>query len=172
MSETEMPESSNEELKELLVDELKDLYNAENQLTKALPKMTKTAHNERLKNAFEEHLQQTEGHVQRLEQVFEELDEKARGKTCRGMMGLIEEGKEHIAENKGTDEQIADLSLIACAQKIEHYEISAYGTVRTLAEKLSENKVVELLTQTENEEKKADELLTEIATPIIEGSRQ
>jgi ferritin-like metal-binding protein YciE len=169
MSETESRESSNQELKELLVDELKDLYNAETQLTRALPKMVKAAHEEKLKNAIEEHLHQTEGHVERLTKVFEELDEKARGKTCHGMMGLIEEGKEHIIEGSKKEENIADLDLISCAQKVEHYEISAYGTVRTLAEKLGESKVVELLSETEDEEKKADDLLTEIASSILEN---
>src|SRR5205814_1859380 len=118
----------NEGLKELYVDELKDLYSAENQLVKALPKMAKAAASEELKAGFEEHLEQTKGHVQRLEQIFEMLDESPKGKKCKGMEGLIEEGSEIIEED--FEDALLDSALIGAAQRVEHYEIAAYGTVR------------------------------------------
>lgn len=146
---------------------MRDLYHAENQLVKALPKMAKAAKNPELKSAFEEHLAQTEGHVDRLEQAFDELGKSPRAKVCKGMMGLIEEGKETITEGKEMEPPIADLGLIAAAQKVEHYEISGYGSVRTLAEKIGENKGAELLSETETEEKKTNDILTKIATPLL-----
>jgi ferritin-like metal-binding protein YciE len=117
-------------LKELYIDELRDIYNAENQLVKALPKMAKAATSEDLRAGFEEHLEQTKGQVQRLEQIFTDLDEKPTGKKCKGMEGLVEEGTEMIAEQEG---EVLDAGLISAAQRVEHYEIAAYGCVRTYA---------------------------------------
>src|SRR5205814_3148471 len=116
-------------LQKLYVDELRDLYNAENQLLKALPKMAKAASSEELKNAFEKHLGQTETHVERLEEIFQELDHNPKGKTCRGMKGLIEEGSEILGEEG--DSSVLDAGIIVAAQKVEHYEIAGYGSVRT-----------------------------------------
>jgi ferritin-like metal-binding protein YciE len=117
-------------LKELYIDELRDIYNAENQLVKALPKMAKAATSEDLRAGFEEHLEQTKGQVQRLAQIFTDLDEKPTGKKCKGMEGLVEEGTEMIAEQEG---EVLDAGLISAAQRVEHYEIAAYGCVRTYA---------------------------------------
>src|SRR6266576_1073165 len=125
----------NEGLKELYVDELKDLYNAENQLVKALPKMAKAASSEELRVGFEEHLEQTKSHV-RLEQIFEMLDESPKGKKCKGMEGLIEEGSEIMEED--FEGALLDAALIGAAQRVEHYEIAGYGTVRSFAETLGE----------------------------------
>ena len=154
----------NENLRELLVEELKDLYSAENQLTKALPKVAKTASDPELKKAIEHHLKETEGHVTRLEQIFEKLDESPKGKTCEGMKGLITEADERIKE--GGEPPVLDAGLIADAQRVEHYEISAYGSARTFANLLGEKEVVRLLEQTLKEEKAADEKLTSIAESI------
>ena len=151
-------------LRELYVAELKDLYSAENQITKALPKLAKTATNPKLRQAFEEHLEQTNGHVQRLEQIFEALDEKPTGKTCEGMKGLLKEGDE-LAREEG-DSDVIDAGLISAAQRVEHYEIAAYGSVRTYAELLGEDEAVDLLTQTLEEEKQADQKLTQVAKKI------
>lgn len=151
-------------LQDLLVEELKDLYNAEQQMVKALPKMAKAAGSEDLRNAFEEHLKQTKGHVGRLDQAFEQLGLPARGKKCAAMEGLIEEGKELIAE--GLPENVQDAGLIGAAQKVEHYEIAAYGTARTHAELLGHAKVADLLEQTLKEEKQTDEKLTELSEDI------
>lgn len=151
-------------LQDLLVEQLKDLYNAEQQMVKALPKMAKAAGSEDLRNAFEEHLEQTKGHVERLEQAFEQLGLPARGKKCAAMEGLIEEGKELIAE--GLPENVQDAGLIGAAQKVEHYEIAAYGTARTHAELLGHSKVADLLEQTLEEEKQTDEKLTELSEDI------
>jgi ferritin-like metal-binding protein YciE len=152
-------------LQKLYVDELRDLYNAENQLLKALPKMAKAASSEELKNAFEKHLEQTEMHVQRLEQVFEELDQTPKGKTCRAMKGLIREGSE-ILEEEG-DPSVLDAGIIVAAQKVEHYEIAGYGSVRTFAELLGQQKAVELLQTTLDEESEANELLNGLAESIV-----
>ena len=157
-----------QELKELLVEEFKDLYHAENQLVKALPKMAKAANDPELKKLFEDHLEQTEGHVDRLEKAFELLGEKVKAKPCKGMMGLVEEGSEQIQEGKEKDETIADLALIAAAQKVEHYEISGYGTAREIAVKIGQSDVAGLLNETEQEEKRADELLTRATKPLLE----
>ena len=154
-----------ETLKELYVNELRDLYNAENQLIKALPKMAKGASSDELKEAFEKHLEQTKGHVQRLEQVFEELGEKTKGKTCQAMKGLIEEGSE-ILEADGED-SVLDAAIIVAAQKVEHYEIASYGSVRTFAQLLGQDKSAELLQQTLDEESKANELLNKLAEDIV-----
>jgi Mn-containing catalase len=156
-------------IQEVLTDQLKDLLHAENQLVKALPKMAKAAHEEQLKTAFQDHLEQTKGHVERLKQAFEMLDEKARAKPCKGMQGLVEEGSETITEGKEMDPTDADLALIAAAQRVEHYEIAAYGTAATLAEKLNRRDVARLLTETLEEEKEADQLLTQITQPLLES---
>lgn len=152
-------------LDELLVEEIRDLYDAEKQLTKALPKMAKAATNQNLKTAFTEHLEQTKGHVSRLESVFENLGEKAKGKPCAAMKGLIEEAQEQTQED--AEDSVMDLMLIAAAQKVEHYEISGYGTVRTLAETIGNDEVADLLRQTEDEESETDSRLTEIAGEIM-----
>src|SRR4051812_44893781 len=120
-----------DDLKQLYIDELKDLHNAESQLVKALPKMAKAASSEELRSGFEEHLEQTKGHVQRLEQIFEMLGESPKGKKCKGMEGLIEEGSEMIEED--FEGAVKDAGLIGAAQRVEHYEIAAYGTAKALA---------------------------------------
>jgi ferritin-like metal-binding protein YciE len=154
-----------ETLKELYVSELRDLYNAENQLVKALPKMAKGASSDELKEAFEKHLEQTKGHVQRLEEVFEELGEKTKGKTCQAMKGLIEEGSE-ILKADGED-SVIDAGIIVAAQKVEHYEIAGYGSVRTFAQLLGQDKSAELLQETLDEESEANELLNKLAEDIV-----
>jgi ferritin-like metal-binding protein YciE len=154
-----------ETLKDLYVEELRDLYNAENQLIKALPKMAKGASSDELKEAFEKHLEQTKGHVQRLEQVFEELGEKTKGKTCQAMKGLIEEGSE-VLKADGED-SVLDAAIIVAAQKVEHYEIASYGSVRTFAQLLGQDKSAELLQQTLDEESEANELLNKLAEDIV-----
>jgi len=150
-----------ESLRELYVDELKDLYNAEQQLTKALPKMAEASSHPDLKNAFREHLRQTEGQIARLEQIFEQLGRGPRGKHCKGMAGLIEEGEEMIKE--GGDADTLDAALICAAQKVEHYEMAGYGTVRTWAYLLGEAEACRLLQQTLDEEGQADKKLTALA---------
>ena len=147
-------------LKDLYIDELKDLYNAENQLTKALPKMAKKASAPELKRAFQEHLKQTEGHVNRLEKIFKSLGEKPTGKTCKAMKGLIEEGSEMLEEDG--PESVIDAGIIAAAQRVEHYEMADYGVVRTFALVLGESDAQELLQETLNEEGATDEILTEM----------
>ena len=154
-----------ESLETLYIEELRDIYNAENQLLKALPKMAKAAASEELKQAFEEHLQQTEGHIERLDEIFEKLDKKPTGKTCKAMKGLVEEGSE-IMKEEGED-HVLDAGLIAAAQKVEHYEIASYGTVRTWAEMLGEEDAAELLQQTLDEEGETDKRLTELAEEIV-----
>jgi ferritin-like metal-binding protein YciE len=156
---------SKDSLKDLYVDELKDLYNAENQLLKALPKMAKKASAPELKRAFQDHLMQTEGHVNRLEKIFKALGEKPTGKTCKAMKGLVEEGKEIIEEDG--DESVLDAALIGAAQRVEHYEIAGYGVVRTFASLLGENSAVDLLQRTLNEEGETDKKLTALAESII-----
>lgn len=150
--------------KELLVEQLKDLYSAETQLTKALPKMAKAASSEELKEAFETHLEQTKGHAERLEKVLGDLDESPKGKKCKAMEGLIEEGKETIEEDALP--VLKDLALIVAAQKVEHYEIAGYGSARTLAELLGEDEIAETLQETLDEEGETDKLLTEIASGL------
>ena len=161
-----------EGLQELLTEELQDLLHAENQLVKALPKMAKAAHAAELKEAFSNHLKQTQEHVERLKRAFGILEVKAKAKPCKGMVGLIEEGQEVITEGKGKDAEIADLALIAAAQKVEHYEISGYGTLRTIAERLGQDEVAQLLAETLEEEKKADELLTSVAQSPLESTSE
>jgi ferritin-like metal-binding protein YciE len=150
--------------RELLIEELKDLYSAENQLVKALPKMAKAATSPELQEAFETHLEETKGHAQRLEEIMDELAESPRGKKCVAMEGLIAEGKE-IMEEDATPAML-DLALIGAAQKVEHYEIAGYGTARTLAELAGETKVAKLLQKTLDEEGKTDKLLTAIASEL------
>jgi ferritin-like metal-binding protein YciE len=152
-------------LEELLVDELKDLYSAESQLVKALPRMAKAAHSPELKRAFERHLEETRRQVERLDQIGQTLDTKMTGKKCKGMEGLIEEGKEVIEED--FDDNTRDAGLIGAAQRVEHYEIAGYGTARTHAELLGYPKVAKLLQQTLDEEAAADKKLTQLAESII-----
>jgi ferritin-like metal-binding protein YciE len=159
-----MAEATNP-LEELLVDELKDIYSAENQIIKALPKMAKTASSPELRRAFERHLEETRRQVERLDQIGQELDTKLTGKKCHGMEGLIEEGKEVMEQD--FDENAIDAGLIGAAQKVEHYEIAAYGTARTHASMLGFNKVARLLQQTLNEEGATDKKLTQLAESII-----
>jgi len=154
-----------ENMQDLLVEELKDLYNAENQLIKALPKMAKAAAHPTLKSAFEEHLKQTQQQVERLETIFEELEENPKGKRCKAMEGLVKEGSE-IIEEDGED-AVKDAALISAAQKVEHYEIAGYGCARTFASLLGFEKAATLLQQTLEEEGETDKKLTEIAETII-----
>jgi ferritin-like metal-binding protein YciE len=159
-----------ENLQELFVEELRDIYDAEKQLTKALPKMAKAAESEELRAAFEEHLEITRMQVERVEEVFKVLGMAARGKTCKGMKGLIEEGQEKIEElEQGST---LDAALIASAQKVEHYEIASYGTLATFAEVLNLQDAKDLLGQTMEEEKEADEKLTGIASQINPEAEQ
>jgi len=156
------------QVRELLIEELQDLLHAEQQLVNALPKMAQAAHNPKLRECFEKHLAQTENHVERLQQVFELLGEEAEPKPCRAMLGLIEEGQERIKEGSDKDDLAADLSLIGIAQKVEHYEISGYGTVRAMARQIGEIDASILLSRTLGEEESADYLLTEVAKPLVQ----
>ena len=151
-------------LDDLFLDELKDIYDSEKRIVKALPKMAKSASTEELREAFESHLQETEQHVKRLEEVFKLLEKPARGKKCEAMEGLIEEGKELMEED--AEEGVLDAGLICAAQKVEHYEIAAYGTLVTWSRILGYNRATKLLEQTLAEEKAADEKLTDIAGEI------
>jgi len=160
---------ADEGLKDLYIDELKDLYSAENQLVKALPKMAKAATSEDLRSGFEEHLEQTRGHVQRLETIFQQLGESPKGKKCKGMEGLIEEGAEAIEEHDGA---VLDAALIGAAQRVEHYEMAGYGTVIAFAEELRESKHVSLLNKTLEEEKETDEKLSGLAGDINAQANQ
>ncbi|HET6821753.1 MAG TPA: ferritin-like domain-containing protein [Anaerolineales bacterium] len=157
-------------LEDLYTDMLKDLYSAEKQLVKALPKMAKNAEAPDLQKAFQEHLKQTEGHVERIERIFSELDGSPRGKKCVGMEGLIEEGNEIMQEDAEPD--VLDAGLIAAAQKVEHYEIASYGTARAWAERLGYNNAARLLQQTLEEESMANEKLTKIAESHINMEAQ
>jgi ferritin-like metal-binding protein YciE len=152
-------------LRTLYIEELRDLYNAENQLIKALPKMAKRASTPELKEAFENHLEETRTHVERLDQIFEKLGKKPTGKTCQGMKGLIEEGSETMSESGPSS--VIDAGIIAAAQKVEHYEMAGYGTVRTFASILGEDEAEDLLQETLDEEGAADEKLTEIAESTV-----
>jgi len=160
---------SAENLNELFVEEVKDIYDAEKQLVKALPKMAKATDSSELRGAFEDHLEITKAHVSRLEEVFKLLGVAARGKTCEGMKGLIQEGQEAMQELEGT---VLDAALIASAQKVEHYEIATYGTLATFAEVLDMQDAKDLLGQTLEEEKEADEKLTQIASQINPEAEQ
>jgi ferritin-like metal-binding protein YciE len=152
-------------LQELLVDELKDLYSAESQLVKALPKIAKSVSTPALKQTIESHLEETRGHVERLQQIAEILDCKVTGKKCAGMEGLLEEGSE-LLDAEG-DESVVDAAIVAAAQRVEHYEMAAYGSARTIAEQLGHNDVVQLLQETLNEEKAADQKLTHVVESEI-----
>ena len=147
-----------ESLQDLFLNELKDIYNAEKQIVRALPRMAKAAEAPELAQAFTKHLRETEGHVQRLERIFKSLDQPTRGKTCKGMQGLLEEGKE-ILEEEGAPEVI-DAALISAAQRVEHYEIAAYGCLRTYAQLLGLGDADRLLEQTLKEEEATDKALT------------
>lgn len=152
-------------LRDLFVDELRDVLSAEKQLLKALPKMAKAATSPDLRKGFETHLAQTETHVQRLVQVFESIGQTARAKTCKAMKGLIEEGSELMEEDADSD--VMDAALIAAAQKVEHYEIATYGTLATWAKLLGQKKAMSLLVQTLNEEKATDEKLSQLAETTV-----
>jgi ferritin-like metal-binding protein YciE len=154
-----------QDLQDLFVEQLRDLYNAENQLLKALPKMAKAATNEELSAAFEEHTEQTREHVSRLEQIFQTLEEKPSGKVCKAMKGLIEEGKEAMEED--AEPEVMGASLIAAAQRVEHYEIAGYGTVRAYAELLGDNRSAKILQKTLDEEGQTDKKLTQLAEGVI-----
>ena len=154
-----------ETLEKLYINELRDLYSAENQLLKALPKMAKGAASAELKEAFENHLAETETHVERLEQIFKDLEENPKGKTCHGMKGLIEEGSE-ILEEEG-EESVLDAGIIVAAQKVEHYEMAGYGSVRAFAQLLGQEEAAQLLQTTLDEESKANELLNQLAETTV-----
>jgi ferritin-like metal-binding protein YciE len=151
-------------LHELYVQQLRDLYDAENQLVKALPKMAEAANSDELRQGFEEHLEQTKEHVQRLETIFEKLGEKPKGEKCKGMEGLVKEGSEVLEEDM--QEDVKDAAIIAAAQRVEHYEIAGYGTVRTYANLLGEDEATSLLEKTLDEEKETDDKLTQLAEDI------
>jgi ferritin-like metal-binding protein YciE len=161
-------------LRELYIDQLRDLYDAENQLIKALPKMAKAATSDELRQGIEEHLEQTKGQAERLEQIFEQLGEKPKGEKCKGMEGVIKEGSETL--QKDMDDDTMDAAIIAAAQRVEHYEIAGYGTARTYANLLGEEEAAELLQQTLEEEKETDQKLTQLAEEInveaAEGSAE
>ncbi len=148
-------------LQDLFVDQLRDLYNAENQLVKALPKMAKSADSEDLKTAFEAHLEETKGHVERIEQIFEKLGAKPGGKTCRAMKGLVEEGSEMMEED--AEPPVMDAGLIAAAQRVEHYEMAGYGCVVSFAKLLGDKESAGLLQETLDEEMAADKKLSKLA---------
>jgi ferritin-like metal-binding protein YciE len=156
-------------LQDLFVQELRDTYDGEKQITKALPKMAKKAENEQLASAFTEHLEQTKGHVERLEQIFTQLDMKARGKHCAGLAGIIEEGAEVMEE---VEEPVLDAALVAAAQRVEHYEIAAYGTLIAYARQLGHEEAADLLEETLNEEKDTDRRLTELAEGALNQAAQ
>jgi ferritin-like metal-binding protein YciE len=157
-------------LEEAFVDEIRDLYDAEKQLVRALPKMARAASSQELRDAFREHLEVTKGQVGRLGQIFETMGQKARSKPCKGMKGLLEEGQEIISED--TEEHIGDLALIGAAQKVEHYEISGYGTLRTFAQAMGQKEVAQLLDQTLKEEEATDKKLTMIAKGLYKEAQK
>jgi ferritin-like metal-binding protein YciE len=173
MSSNENTESESRmdtDLHKLFLDELADLYSAEQQLTKALPKLAKAAQSDDLREALEEHLEETEEHISRLEQVAESLDETLKKKTCEAMKGLLKEGDEIVKEQK--DSSALDAGIIAACQKVEHYEIASYGTVCAWAEQMGHDDALKLLRQTEEEESAADEKLTEVAENIANERAQ
>jgi ferritin-like metal-binding protein YciE len=153
-----------ESLNDLFIEQLQDLYDAERQLIKALPKMADAATSDELREGIEEHLEQTKGHAERIEKIFENLGEKAKAKKCKGMEGVIKEGSEVLDEDM--DEDVRDAAIIAAAQRVEHYEIAGYGTARTYASLLGEREAASLLEETLNEEKETDAKLTELAEGI------
>ena len=157
-------------LRELYLDELRDLYDAENRLVKALPKMAKAANSDELRAGFEEHLEQTKGHVDRLKEIFEGLGERAKAKKCQGMVGILKEGDEMLEEE--FDGPVMDAAIISAAQRVEHYEIAAYGCVRDWAGLLGENEASALLEKTLEEEKETDRKLTELAESINRQAKE
>jgi len=152
-------------LKKLYIEELRDLYSAENQILKALPKLAKAASEKELQTAFNQHREQTKTHVKRLETIFEKLGEAPKGKTCKAMEGLVEEGEELLGEK--AEPEVLDAGLIAAAQRVEHYEIAGYGTVRTYARMLKETEAERLLQQTLDEEGETDKKLTQLAESLV-----
>jgi len=166
----EQPMGKSKTLKDLFHDTLKDIYYAEKKILSALPKMAKVAQSDELRSAFERHLQETEGQVERLEAVFEEIEAKAQGKTCDAIIGIIDEGKEIMSEYKGTP--ALDAGLLAAAQAVEHYEISRYGTLITWADELGLTNASKLLKQTLAEEKKTDETLTQLAKSVVNAEAE
>ncbi|SFU42544.1 Ferritin-like metal-binding protein YciE [Pontibacter akesuensis] len=152
-------------LKDLMIHELKDIYNAEQQITKALPKMMEATSSDKLKKAFQDHLNVTEKQIERLDKVFETIGEKSSGEKCKAMEGIIKEAESMMSER--ADASVMDAALIACAQRVEHYEIAAYGTACTYAKQLGMDDVLKQLKMTLDEEKKTDELLTQIAEQSI-----
>jgi len=157
--------AKDKKLNDLFLDTLKDIYFAEKQILKALPKMAKAARSDKLRAAFEKHHDETEGQIERLEQVFELLDKPARGKTCEAIQGILDEGKEIMDEYKGTE--ALDAGLVSAAQAVEHYEIARYGTLKQWAQQLGMKDAVRLLDQTLQEEKKTDEALTSLAEGVV-----
>ena len=157
--------AKSKDLNDLFHDTLKDIYYAEKQILKALPKMAKAASSDKLRAAFEKHHDETEGQVERLEQIFELIDKPARGKTCEAITGILDEGKEIMEEYKGTE--ALDAGMLAAAQAVEHYEISRYGTLCTWAEELGLSDAAKLLEATLREEKATDEALTQIAETVV-----
>lgn len=156
-------------LEDLYVHELRDIYNAEKQITQALPKLAKAASNEDLKNGFEQHLEQTKGHVQRLEKIFKRLETTSSGEKCKGMEGLLEEGGRLMSEKAQPD--VLDAGMIVAAQKVEHYEIAVYGSLCKYAQLLGYEDDAQLLQQTLHEEKETDDRLTELAESINEQAQ-
>jgi len=157
-----------ESLRDLFIEELRDLYSAETQLLDALPKMAQAATSQQLKSAFEQHLQQTRGHVSRLDKIFQQISEKSAGEICEAMKGLIKEGDTLVKAEGNSD--VRDAGLIGAAQRVEHYEMAGYGTARSLARRLGEDQVAETLQQTLNEEAEANEKLTSIAESQVNVS--
>jgi len=162
--------AKDKDLNDLFLDTLKDIYFAEKQILKALPKMAKAVSSDKLRAAFEKHHDETEGQVDRLEQIFELLDKPARGKTCDAILGILDEGKEIMEEYKGCE--ALDAGLLAAAQAVEHYEISRYGTLRTWAEELGLEDAAGLLQETLDEEKETDESLTGLAETLVNQEAQ
>lgn len=157
-------------MEKLFVDELRDLYSAETQITKALPKMAKASSSNELRQAFEHHLKETEEQVKRLEQIFDAIGESPKGETCEGIQGIIEEGEKTMKETE--EGPVRDEALIAAAQRVEHYEMAGYGTVRTFAERLGKQQMVQLLEKTLEEEKHADSKLTECSNAVHQKLRR
>jgi ferritin-like metal-binding protein YciE len=157
-------------MEKLFIEELKDLYSAENQITKALPKMVKAATSTELKNAFEKHLKETESQINRLVKICEMIGASPKGKTCNGMKGVLEEGSEALKEIEAGD--VRDAALISAAQRVEHYEMAGYGTVRTYAELLGQTEASKLLEQTLEEERATDEKLTMISQKVNAKAQQ
>jgi Mn-containing catalase len=156
------------DLNELLVESLQDLLNAENQIVGALPKMVSAAHSATLKEGFQKHLVQTEGHVKRLKSALDTLGESSDSKPCKGMKGILDEGEESIQDGKDQDELTSDLALIAAAQKVEHYEIAGYKNAHCLAKQIEQREIAKLLAHTLGEEESTDFLLSDLAKPLLQ----